>query len=49
MVGFYTRPDGAQVLRFVPDQIRIMRDEIFVDTSAFSPTPPELPEGGFGP
>jgi len=49
MVGFYTRPDGAQVLRFVPDQIRIMRDEIFVETSAFSPTPPELPEGGFGP
>jgi len=49
MVGFYTRPDGAQVLRFVPDQIRIMRDEIFVETSAFSPTLPELPEGGYAP
>ena len=49
MVGFYTRPDGAQVLRFVPDQIRILRDEIFVETSAFSPTLPELPEGGYVP
>lgn len=49
MVGFYTRPDGAQVLRFVPDQIRIMRDGIFVETSAFSPTLPELPEGGYAP
>lgn len=49
MVGFYTRPDGAQVLRFVPDQIRILRDDIFVETSAFSPTLPELPEGGYVP
>ncbi|MES0344246.1 MAG: LCP family protein, partial [Anaerolineales bacterium] len=49
MVGFYTRPDGAQVLRFVPDQIRILRDTIFVETSAFSPTLPELPEGGYVP
>ena len=49
MVGFYTRPDGAQVLRFVPDQIRILRDEIFIETSAFSPTLPELPEGGDTP
>ena len=49
MVGFYTRPDGAQVLRFVPDQIRIMRDEIFVDTSSLSPTLPEIPEDGYTP
>ncbi len=33
MVGFYTRPDGAQVLRPVPDEIRILRDQLFVDTS----------------
>jgi polyisoprenyl-teichoic acid--peptidoglycan teichoic acid transferase len=37
MVGFYTRPDGAQVLRAVPDQIRILRDEIFTSHSAFGP------------
>lgn len=49
MVGFYTRPDGAQVLRFVPDQIRILRNDIFVETSAFGPTLPELPEGGYAP
>ena len=49
MVGFYTRPDGAQVLRFVPDQIRILRDKIFVETSAFNPTLTELPEGGYAP
>ena len=49
MVGFYTRPDGAQVLRFVPDQIRILRDEIFIETSAISPTLPELPDGGYAP
>lgn len=34
MVGFYTRPDGAQVLRAVTDEIRKLRDELFVDTSA---------------
>lgn len=33
MVGFYTRPNGAQVLRPVPDEIRILRDQLFVDTS----------------
>ncbi|MCJ7569364.1 MAG: LCP family protein [Anaerolineales bacterium] len=49
MVGFYTRPDGAQVLRFVPDQIRILRDKIFVETSALNPTIPELPDGGYTP
>lgn len=37
MVGFYTRPDGAQVLRAVPDQIRQLRDQLFVDTSAIAP------------
>ena len=49
MVGFYTRPDGAQVLRFVPDQIRIMRDKIFVETSALNPTLPEPPDSGYAP
>lgn len=34
MVGFVTRPDGAQVLRPVPSQIRELRDRIFLDTSA---------------
>lgn len=37
MVGFYTRPDGAQVLRAVPDEIRLLRDQLFVDTSAIAP------------
>jgi LCP family protein required for cell wall assembly len=37
MVGFYTRPDGAQVLRAVPDQIRLLRDQLFADTSAIAP------------
>jgi|Deesub1362A_J573_1020465.scaffolds.fasta_scaffold02988_3 LCP family protein required for cell wall assembly len=37
MVGFHTRPDGAQVLRPVPDQIRVLRDYIFVETSAIGP------------
>ncbi len=37
MVGFYTRPNGAQVLRPVPDQIRQLRNTIFVETSAFGP------------
>jgi LCP family protein required for cell wall assembly len=37
MVGFYTRPSGAQVLRPVPDQIRVLRNYIFVETSAFGP------------
>ncbi len=44
MVGFNTRPDGAKVLRPVPDQIRALRDELFVDTSAIGPVPPG--EGG---
>jgi LCP family protein required for cell wall assembly len=37
MVGFYTRPDGAQVLRAVTDQIRVLRDQLFVETSAVAP------------
>jgi LCP family protein required for cell wall assembly len=37
MVGFYTRPDGANVLRPVPDQIRLLRDQIFTETSGFGP------------
>jgi anionic cell wall polymer biosynthesis LytR-Cps2A-Psr (LCP) family protein len=44
MVGFYTRPDGAQVLRAVTEQIRILRDQIFSETSAFGPSvPPNVP------
>jgi len=37
MIEFYTRPDGAQVLRPVSDQIRELRDEIFLETSAIQP------------
>jgi anionic cell wall polymer biosynthesis LytR-Cps2A-Psr (LCP) family protein len=37
MVGFYTLPDGAAVLRPIPDQIRILRDQIFTQTSALGP------------
>jgi hypothetical protein len=37
MVRFYTRPDGAQVLGPVPDQIRILTDSIFVTTSGLGP------------
>jgi LCP family protein required for cell wall assembly len=44
MVGFYTRPDGASVLRAVPDQIRILRDQIFTETSALGPFTPGAPE-----
>jgi LCP family protein required for cell wall assembly len=49
MVGFYTRPDGAQVLRFVPDQIRELRDKLFVDTSALSPEIYNKPQEGYTP
>lgn len=45
MVRFYTRPDGAQVLGQVPDQIRILRDEIFVETSAFTPDVSQIQAG----
>jgi len=37
MVEFFTRPDGAQVLRPVSDQIRELRDDLFMDTSAIAP------------
>jgi polyisoprenyl-teichoic acid--peptidoglycan teichoic acid transferase len=37
MVGFYTLPDGQKVIRPVPDQIRILRDEIFTATSGLGP------------
>jgi LCP family protein required for cell wall assembly len=47
MVRFYTRPDGAKVLGPVPDQIRLLRDEIFTVTSGFGPSaglnPPVTP------
>jgi len=49
MVGFYTRPDGAQVLRYVPDQIRILRDRIFADTSAFGPNATTASGGEYQP
>lgn len=49
MVGFYTRPDGAQVLRPVPDQIRALRDYIFTETSAFGPSIVEAPTEGYRP
>ena len=37
MVQFFTLPEGASVLRPVPDQIRSLRDQIFSATSAFGP------------
>jgi LCP family protein required for cell wall assembly len=39
MIAFHTRPDGANVLRAIPDQIRILRDYIFVETSSLGPVP----------
>ncbi len=44
MVGFHTRPDGAQVLRYVPDQIRVLRNQLFVETSALGPDIYAIPE-----
>lgn len=37
MIAFHTRPNGANVLRAVPDQIRILRDYIFVESSSIGP------------
>jgi LCP family protein required for cell wall assembly len=37
MVGFHTLPNGQQVIRPVPDQIRILRDQLFAETSALAP------------
>jgi len=49
MVRFYTRPDGAQVLGQVPDQIRILRDQVFINTSAFGPDIPSTTDKIFAP
>lgn len=49
MIEFVTRSDGAQVLRPVMDQIRIMRDDVFVLTSALGPTVPETNDEGYQP
>jgi LCP family protein required for cell wall assembly len=38
MVRYFTRPDGAKVLGAVPDQIRLLRDEIFTATSGYGPS-----------
>jgi LCP family protein required for cell wall assembly len=38
MVTLETLPTGADVLRPVPDQIRILRDEIFTSTGAIGPS-----------
>jgi LCP family protein required for cell wall assembly len=38
MVRYYTRPDGAQVLGPVPDQMRLLRDGIFTATSGYGPS-----------
>ncbi|MCJ7677395.1 MAG: LCP family protein [Anaerolineales bacterium] len=43
MVRFYTRPDGAKVIGAVPDQIRILRDEIFTATSGLGPSSGLIP------
>ncbi len=37
MVGFHTLPNGQQVIRAVPDQIRILRDQLFTATSGVGP------------
>ncbi|HEX9595798.1 MAG TPA: LytR C-terminal domain-containing protein, partial [Anaerolineales bacterium] len=37
MVSFESLPDGAQVLKPVPDKIRQLRDSIFAGTGAISP------------
>ncbi len=45
MIGYYTLPTGAAVLRPVPDQIRILRDEIFTFTSALGPDISQIEAG----
>ncbi|MFP3852652.1 MAG: LCP family protein [Anaerolineales bacterium] len=37
MVEFETLPTGAQVLRPLPDKIRLLRDDIFTEASAITP------------
>lgn len=39
-VQFETLPDGSQVLRPIPDQIRIIRDKVFTTDSAIGPSIP---------
>lgn len=41
MVQLETHFDGAQVLKPIPDAIRVMRDEIFTGTGAIAPSIPE--------
>jgi LCP family protein required for cell wall assembly len=38
MVTLETLPDGAQVLKPIPDRIRVLRDEIFTETGAIAPS-----------
>lgn len=38
MVLLETHPDGAQVLKPIPEKIRFLRDEIFTGTGALSPS-----------
>ncbi len=40
MILFESLPDGAQVLKPVPDQIRVLRDQIFTEPSAIGPSIP---------
>jgi LCP family protein required for cell wall assembly len=40
MVEFETLPTGAEVLRALPDQIRLLRDEIFTEAGAIAPSIP---------
>jgi len=46
MVGFHILPDGANVLRPVPDQIRILRDQIFTNTGGLGPSIDGITGGG---
>ncbi len=46
MVAFYTLPDGRQVLRPVTDQIRILRDQLFIDSGSIRPAAELLQESG---
>jgi LCP family protein required for cell wall assembly len=46
MVGFHILPDGANVLRPVPDQIRILRDKIFTNTGGLGPSIDGITGGG---
>lgn len=41
MVLLETHADGAQVLKPIPDEIRVLRDQIFTGTGAIAPSVPE--------